>query len=368
MGVPFKKSKKTKYESKRMKVAIGYGGPASGVKRDWDTQVEFLLEAEQMGVDIIWSAEAWGMDGVTTLSYLAAVTKKVQLGTGILQISARAPVMTAMTALSLAAISDDRFILGLGVSGPQVVEGLHGVPFAKPLSRLKETVDIVRQAFAGEKISYQGKHHELPLPGGQGKSLRLAQRPNEQIPIWLATLGPKSLVYTGEVADGWVGTSFVPSGAEATLGHVQKAAELSGRKANSIEYQAGGAVQFGDDLEALLAPRRPGVAFTLGAMGSPTTNFYNDAYRRAGFEEEARHVQKLWIEKKREEATAAVPDELVLQTNFLGTKEQVTERVRAYKNAGITVLRVQPEGVDQQERLDSLGQIVDIVASLNEEE
>ena len=351
-----------------MKVAIGYGGPASGAKRDWDTQVEFLLEAERMGVDIIWSAEAWGMDGVTTLSYLAAVTKKVQLGTGILQISARAPVMTAMTALSLAAISDDRFILGLGVSGPQVVEGLHGVPFAKPLSRLKETVDIVRQAFAGEKISYQGKHHELPLPGGQGKSLRLAQRPNEQIPIWLATLGPKSLAYTGEVADGWVGTSFVPTGAEATLGHVQKAAELSGRKANSIEYQAGGAVQFGDDLEALLAPRRPGVAFTLGAMGSPTTNFYNDAYQRAGFEEEARHVQKLWIEKKREEATAAVPDELVLQTNFLGTKEQVTERVRAYKNAGITVLRVQPEGVDQQERLDSLGQIVDIVADLNEEE
>ena len=140
-----------------------------------------------------------------------------------------------------------------------------------------------------------------------------------------------------------------------------------GRKANSIEYQAGGAVQFGDDLEALLAPRRPGVAFTLGAMGSPTTNFYNDAYRRAGFEEEARHVQKLWIEKKREEATAAVPDELVLQTNFLGTKEQVTERVRAYKNAGITVLRVQPEGADQQECLDSLGQIVDIVADLNEE-
>ncbi len=350
-----------------MKVAIGYGGPASGSKRDWDTQVEFLLEAEQMGVDIIWSAEAWGMDGVTTLSYLAAVTKKVKLGTVILQISARAPVMTAMTALSLASISDDRFILGLGVSGPQVVEGLHGVPFSKPLSRLKETVDIVRQAFAGEKISYQGTHHELPLLGGQGKSLRLAQRPNENIPIWLATLGPKSLAYTGEVADGWVGTSFVPSGAEATLGHVQRAASEANRKPNSVEYQAGGAVQFGEDLEALIAPRRPGVAFTLGAMGSATPNFYNVAYLLEGFDEEEKHVHKLWIEKKREEATAAVPDELVLQTNFLGTTEQVTERVRAYKDAGITVLRVQPEGVDQQERLNSLGQIVDVVKAVSKE-
>ena len=351
-----------------MKVSIAFGGPASGKKRDWDTQVEFLREAEQMGVDIIWSAEAWGMDGVSTLAYLAAVTNEVQLGTGILQISARTPVMTAMTALSMAAISEDRFILGLGVSGPQVVEGLHGVPFHRPLTRLRETVDIVRQAFAGEKINYEGSHHLLPLPGGEGKALRLAQPANEQIPIWLATLGPKSLEYTGQVADGWAGTSFVPSGAAATLGHVQQGAAGAGRDPSVIEYQAGGAVQFGDEIEPLLAPRRPGVAFTLGAMGSPTTNFYNDAYRRGGFETAAQQVQKLWVDGEREQAVEAVPDELILQTNFLGSVSEVTERVRAYRDAGISVLRVQPEGADTQERLDSLGGIVDIVRSLNNDD
>ncbi|HAF69461.1 MAG TPA: F420-dependent methylene-tetrahydromethanopterin reductase [Acidimicrobiaceae bacterium] len=348
-----------------MKISIAFGGPASGKKRDWDTQVEFLREAEQMGVDIIWSAEAWGMDGVSTLAYLAAVTKEVQLGTGILQISARTPVMTAMTALSMAAISDDRFILGLGVSGPQVVEGLHGIPFHQPLTRLRETVDIVRQAFAGEKITYEGSHHVLPRPGGEGKALRLAQPANEQIPIWLATLGPKSLEYTGQVADGWAGTSFVPTGAAATIGHVQQGALAAGRDPSSIEYQAGGAVQFGDDTERLLAPRRQGVAFTLGAMGSATTNFYNAAYSRGGFEADARRVQQLWVDGQREQAIEAVPDELILQTNFLGSIAEVTERVRAYQEAGISVLRVQPEGVDMQERLDSLGGIVDIVRSLN---
>ena len=275
--------------------------------------------------------------------------------------------MTAMTALSLAAISDDRFVLGLGVSGPQVVEGLHGVPFAKPLSRMRETVDIIRQAFAGEKIAYNGETHSLPLPGGQGKSLRLSQPANQQIPIWLATLGPRSLAYTGEATDGWVGTSFIPSGADATLGHVRAGAIAAGRDPDQLGYQAGGAVVFGDDLEELLAPRRPGVAFTLGAMGSATTNFYNDAYRRAGFEEAGREVQQLWLDGRRDDAAAAVPDELVLQTNFLGSPAQVTERVRAYQDAGITLLRVQPEGADAQERLDTLGQIIDIVREVSNE-
>lgn len=348
-----------------MKVSITYGGADSGKKDDWDQQVDFLIEAERMGVDIIWSAEAWGMDGVTTLAYLAAVTSKVTLGTGILQISARTPVMTAMTALSMAAISNNRFILGLGVSGPQVVEGLHGVPFAQPLKRLQETVDIVRQAFAGEKILYDGRHHSLPLAGGQGKSLRLSQPANEQIPIWLATLGPQSLTYTGKSADGWAGTCFTPSGRAATIGHVQKGALEAGRDPASIDYQAGGALQFGDDLDSLITPRKNGVAFTLGAMGSATSNFYNDAYSRGGFADEAKHIQQLWLDGKRDLAAAEVPDELVLQTNFLGTVNQVTERVKAYKDAGVSVLRVAPEGDSQQDRLDALGQIVDIVRDLN---
>ena len=351
-----------------MRTAIAFGGAASGKRRDWELQVDFLREAERLGIDIIWSAEAWGMDGVSTLGYLAAVTERVQLGTGILQISARTPVMTAMTALSLAAISGDRFILGLGVSGPQVVEGLHGVRFAQPLRRLAETVDIVRQAFAGDKIAYQGQHHVLPLPNGQGKSIRLAQPANDTIEIWLATLGPKALAYTGQVADGWAGTSFVPSAADATLGLVRAGAQAAGRNPDEIHYQGGGAVQFGDDLASLIEPRRAGVAFTLGAMGSATQNFYNDAYQRGGYADEAKHVQQLWLAGRREEATAAVPDQLVLETNFLGTTEQVTQAVRTYSDAGITVLRVQPEGADLAQRLDSLGQIIDIVKAVNAEQ
>ncbi|WP_423921542.1 LLM class flavin-dependent oxidoreductase [Candidatus Poriferisodalis sp.] len=350
-----------------MRTAIGFGGPASGKRRDWDEQVEFLREAERLGVDILWSAEAWGMDGVSTLAYLAAVTERVKLGTGILQISARAPAMTAMTALSMAAMTGDRFILGLGVSGPQVVEGLHGVPFADPLGRLRETVDICRQAFAGERISHEGRHHVLPLPGGQGKSLRLSQPANDTIEIWLATLGPKSLRYTGEAADGWVGVCFVPSCPEVTWGQVLEGAAAAGRAPGSVACQAGGAVEFGDDLEALIEPRRPGVAFTLGAMGSATANFYNDAYRRAGFEEECREVQRLWLDGDRAAATAAVPDRLITETNFLGTHEQVTDQVRGYRDAGVDVLRLQPEGPTAIDRLDTLAQMIDIVRNVSAE-
>ena len=183
-----------------MRTAIGIGGAASGRRRDWDDQVAFVKEAERLGVDVVWSAEAWGQDAVVPLAYLAAVTERIRLGSGIIQISARAPSMTAMTAMTLAAVSDDRFILGLGVSGPQVVEGLQGLPFAEPLTRLREHVDILRLAFAGEKLVYQGRHHVLPRPGGDGKALRLAQPANPTIPLYLATLAPAALRYTGEAA------------------------------------------------------------------------------------------------------------------------------------------------------------------------
>ncbi|MEJ2089623.1 MAG: LLM class flavin-dependent oxidoreductase, partial [Gammaproteobacteria bacterium] len=191
-----------------MKVSIGIGGAASGGRREIDRQVEYVVEAENLGVDTVWTAEAWGQDAISPLAFMAAKTEKIRLGTGIMQISARAPSMTAMTALTMAAISNDRFILGLGASGPQVVEGLQGRPFKAPLTRMKETVDIIKLAFAGEKLAYHGKYHELPLPGGEGKALRLAQPGNDKIPIYLATLGPASLKYTGEAADGWLGTSF----------------------------------------------------------------------------------------------------------------------------------------------------------------
>ena len=337
-----------------MKVSIGIGGAASNAQRDFQEHVAFVTEAEKLGVDAAWSAEAWGQDAVTPLAYLAARTERIRLGTGIMQISARTPSMTAMTALSLAAISGDRFLLGLGVSGPQVVEGLQGRPFRAPLTRLRETVDIVRLAFAGERIRYDGKHHRLPLPGGEGKALRLAQGANPNIPIYLATLGPKALVYTGEAADGWLGTSFVPNAADAHLAHIRQGAEAAGRSMRDIDIQVGGTVGFGD-AEELAAPLKAGLAFTLGAMGSAATNFYNDAYKRSGWESVAREAQALWVAGRRDAAVQVIPTEMVLAGNLLGSEADVRERLAAYRDAGVTTIRLSPVGRDLTERLDTLG-------------
>ncbi len=343
-----------------MKVSIGIGGAASGRRRDFDDQVEFVVEAEKLGVDTVWTAEAWGQDAIAPLAYLAAKTERIKLGTGILQISARTPSMTAMTALTLATISNDRFILGLGASGPQVVEGLQGRPFKAPLTRMRETIEIIKLAFAGEKLAYDGIYHQLPLPGGEGKALRLAQPSNDNIPIYLATLGPKTLEYTGAVADGWLGTSFTPEHADAHLEHIRRGAEAAGRSLLDIDIQVGGTVAFGDDLDALVEPLKPGVAFTLGAMGSPKTNFYNAAFRRGGWEDVATEVQQLWVDGKREEAAAKVPGEMVRQANLLGDEATVRSRVQAYKDAGVTTLRVQPMGEGLAGKLETLGRVIDM--------
>ncbi len=349
-----------------MKVSIAIGGAASGRHRDFERQVEFVVEAEKLGVDAAWSAEAWGQDAVAPLAYLAARTEKIALGTGIMQISARTPSMTAMTALTMAAISGDRFRLGLGASGPQVVEGLQGVPFRAPLSRMRETVEIVRLAFAGEKLAYQGRYHRLPLPDGEGKALRLSQPGNPNIPIYLATLGPRALEYTGAAADGWLGTSFTPEGADAHLEYLRRGAKSAGRTLADLDIQAGGTVAFGDDLDALVAPLKPGMAFTLGAMGSPRTNFYNDAYRRGGWMEAASEVQRLWVAGLREEASARVPDRMIVEANMLGDENTVRARIAAYRDAGVNTLRVEPAGSDLAARLETLGRTMDIVRGLDD--
>ncbi len=350
-----------------MRVSIGVGGANSGRDRDFDERVAYVVEAERLGVDTVWTAEAWGQDAVAPLAFLAARTERIRLGTGIMQISARAPAMTAMTALTMAAISNDRFILGLGVSGPQVVEGLHNHPYQGPLTRLRETVDIIKLAFAGERLQYDGKYHQLPLPGGEGKALRLSQPGNPNIPIYLATIGPKALEYTGEAADGWLGTSFTPEHAEAHLSYLQAGAERAGRQLAQMDIQVGGAIAFGDDLAALIAPLKPRIAFTLGAMGSARTNFYNDAFRRGGWEDAGQEVQQLWVAGQREEACARVPDAMVLQANLLGDEHTVRERIRAYKNAGVTTLRLAPEGDTLDERLETLGRAMDLVRAVEAE-
>ncbi|TAK56650.1 MAG: LLM class flavin-dependent oxidoreductase, partial [Dehalococcoidia bacterium] len=259
-----------------MKTAIGIG--MAGNER-WDDLSEFVVEAERLGVDYVWSAEAWGHDAVTPLAYLAAKTTRIKLGTGIMQAVARTPANTAMTAMTLSSMSHGRFILGLGASGPQVVEGWHGVPFRKPIQRIREVVEIVRIVSRGERLQYHGEVYELPLPGGEGKALKSAARPEPNIPVYLATLSPKSLELTGEIADGWIGTSFMPEHANVFFDHIARGAERAGRQLADIDLQAGGAVAFSDDVRGLIARHRPGIAFTLGAMGSRQHNFYNAAFR-----------------------------------------------------------------------------------------
>jgi F420-dependent oxidoreductase-like protein len=339
-----------------VKVAVGFGGGP-----DWERAATFVQEAEKLGVDFAWTAETWGFDSATPVGYLAAKTERIRLGTGIMQLGSRSPAMLGMTALTLNSMSKGRFILGLGASGPQVVEGWHGVRFAHTLPRIRDAINIVRMVTRGERVAYKGDYYELPLPGGEGKALKSSAPPAE-IPIYLATLSPKSLELTGELADGWVGTSFMPEHADVFFEHIRRGAEKVGRTLADIDIQAAaGAVAFGDDLERLIAPRKPGLAFTLGAMGSRQHNFYNAAYRRAGYADEAVAVQKHYLDGKREEAAALVPDEMVLQSNLLGTEAMVRERVRKHRDAGVTTLRVQPEGATLDERLETLGRIVRIV-------
>jgi F420-dependent oxidoreductase-like protein len=345
-----------------VKTAIGIGS-AYYNGEDWDALVDYTVEADRMGVDFVWSAEAWGMDAIVPLAFVAARTQNIRLGTGILQISSRVPSMIAMTAQSLDTVSRGRFVLGLGVSGPQVVEGLHGAAFAQPLSRLRECLAIVRMGLAGEKLAYEGRHYVLPRPGGEGKPIRLSQPPRPELPIYLATLGPKAMELTGEHAQGWLGTSFIPEHADVFLEPLKRGLARSGRALADMDIQVGGSFEISDDVERLVAERRPGMAFTLGAMGSAQTNFYNDAFRRAGYEDAAIEVQKLWVAGKRDQAVAAVPDEMVLKTSLIGTEEMVRERLRAYRDAGVTTLRLSTTGKDWRSRTESLAQALDVIGS-----
>ncbi|MET0852792.1 MAG: LLM class F420-dependent oxidoreductase [Candidatus Rokuibacteriota bacterium] len=331
---------------------------------DWAAASAWVVEAERLGAHAVWSAESWGHDAVTPLAFLAARTSRIRLGAGIMQAGTRTPALVAMTAMSLASMSDNRFNLGLGVSGPQVIEGWHGIRFERPVRRMRETIDIVRRIARGERLEYHGEVYDLPLPGGEGKALRSAARPRPDIPVYLATLSPRSLEMTGEVADGWLGTSFMPEHASVFFDHLAAGAARAGRTLADLDLQAGGVVAFSDDLAPLLAARKPGLAFTLGAMGSRAHNFYNAAFRRAGYEDTALEVQRLWLDGRRDEAAMRVPDEMALKTNLLGTEAMVRDRLRAYRKAGITTLRVEPAASALDERLATLGRVLELVRDL----
>jgi F420-dependent oxidoreductase-like protein len=345
-----------------MKLAIEIGG-AQPDKLDLTT--EWVQFAERLGVEMAFSAEAWWSDAVTPLAYLADKTNRIKLATGIMQITARTPAMTAMTALTLHDLTGGRFVLGLGASGPQVVEGLHGVRYKKPLTRLRETVEICRMIFAGEKVRYQGKVFQLPLPDSDGKPIRIAHE-SAEIPVYLATLGPNSLHFTGAAADGWLGTSFSPDHPGAHVDYLSAGAAEAGRSLQEIDLCVSVRVEIGDNVEDMIERRKQGVAFNMGGMGSETTNFYNDAFKRAGYEDDARAIQSLWIAGKRDEAAKRVPDAMVTEFQALGTREMVQERLRRYKEVGVTTLKL---GLDSAgpigpKRFALLENIVDIVKDL----
>lgn len=346
-----------------MKTAIRVGGPTTGGRDQFEAMLELATEAEKLGVDSAWSAEAWGMDAIAPIAFLAARTSKLKLGTGIMQLCARTPTTTAMTAMSMDTVTDGRFLLGLGISGPQVVEGLHGQEFRRPVTRMREFVDVVRLACTGEKLAYEGSTVTLPRPGGQGKPIAISQPP-VQVPIYLATLAPRALELTGEIADGWLGTSFTPDAAEAHFSFLRKGAEKAGRTLDDLTICVDTAIAIVDDPEEIFPGLKMQLAFQLSAMGSPTMNFYNDAYARGGFEDACEEVRSLWLQKKRSAAIAAVPDEMVMKTAILGNEAAVRERLGRYAEVGVDLLMLHPIAPDTSGRLDVLGRATEMAAQM----
>jgi F420-dependent oxidoreductase-like protein len=331
--------------------------------------VDFVREAERLGADSVWSAEFWAGDAFTPLAYLAARTSRIRLGSGIAQLGARTPAMLAMTAQSLQALSGGRFVLGVGTSGPQVMEGWHGVAFDRPVRRTRETIEIIRAIASGERLAYPGEIYQLPRPGGQGRSIR-SRMPPGPLPIYVASLGPANLRLTGELADGWIGTGFLPESASAFLGPMREGAERAGRRLADLDLTVAVGVEFTDDIDAAGRRHAEGYAFTIGAMGAATTNFYNNAFERQGFADDVRDVQRLWLAGDREAARRRVPLALGLGTNLIGTDDIVLERLRLYRAAGITTLRATfhrdpAPGLDQ--RLADLERLLGLIARVNDE-
>ena len=335
---------------------------------NWRESVDFVREAEKLGLDICWVAEAWGSEAPSPLGYLAARTERVLLGSGIIQLGTRTPTAIARAAITLSNISEGRFLLGLGPSGPQVIEGLHGVPFARPLARMRETVEIVRQAATGGKISHAGREFTIPLPDNDARSMRLSMHSEYDIPIYLAALAPKMLRLTGQIADGWLGTSFVPEGAgEAYFSHLDQGLAEAGRARTDLDICQGAEVAFAEDedaLRAMVACRKKELAFSLGGMGSATTNFYNDAYSRQGWAETAAEVRERWQSGDRDGAAGLVTDEMVLGTTLIGTEDMVRERLRVWRDAGVDTVRFYPAGETLEARLTTLGRALDLTRAM----
>ena len=332
----------------KISMTVNYSGD---VKAMADQVVEF----EKAGVDLVWVAEAYGMDAPTVMGYLAAITERVEIASGILPIYTRTPTLLAMTAVGVDVLSGGRCVLGLGASGPQVIEGWHGVPYVAPLGKTREVVEICRKVWKrDDKLVHHGKHYQMPLPEGQGTGLGkplkiITHPPRPSIPILLASLGPKNVELTAEIADGWLPTLFVPEkasmvwGDDLERGYAKRDASLG-----PMDIMAGGMVAIGnhDEVAHYRDYGRPGTALYVGGMGAVGRNFYNNVFSRYGWEAEAHSIQELYLSGQKKEAEAAIPAEFLEASSLIGDEAYVKDRLAAYAEAGVTYLNVTPVGPD----------------------
>ena len=341
----------------RLGLNIGYWGLGMTAS----DQLELVREAESAGFDSVWAAEAYGSDAATVLAWLASNTERANLGSGIFQMPARTPAMTAMTAATLDNISGGRFKLGLGISGPQVVEGWHGQPFDRPLARTREYVEIVRKALARETLTYKGEFYELPRPGGPGKPLKLIISPvQERIPIYIAAIGPKNTALAAEIAEGWLPTIFAPEHFDVFRPSLEEGAGKAGRSVDEIDVAPMTSMAIQDDVEQARDFMRPFLALYIGGMGSREKNFYNQLVTRYGYGDAAREVQDLYLAGKQVEAMGKIPGELIDKVALCGPKAAVRDRLDVYRDAGVGTLLVTPTAATQEERLRMLRDLAEV--------
>lgn len=345
----------------RLGVNLGYFG--MGMDED---NLAVAREADRLGYAMAWVAEAYGSDVPSILGWLAGQTERLGLGAAVMQIPGRTPAMTAMTAATIDHLSGGRMYLGLGVSGPQVSEGWHGVRFTTPLGRTREYVDIVRMALRRERVSYAGRHFTLPLPDGPGKSLKLTLPARADLPIYLAAVGPRNLELAGEIADGLLAIFFAPEHADATLDPVITGRRRAGRGTtdrplDGFDVVATVPVMITDDVAAGLAAIAPYAALYVGGMGSREQNFYNRLAVRMGFAQEAARVQDLYLAGRHRDAADAVPRDFIDATSLVGPRSRIRSRLHAHADAGVTTLAISPSVMQREERLATLREMAAIL-------
>jgi F420-dependent oxidoreductase-like protein len=345
----------------RLGVHIGYWGLGLSVAE----QLELVREAERLGYDSVWSAEAYGSDAATILAWMAAQTERIRLGSAILQMPGRSAAMTAMTAATLDQLSGGRMLLGIGTSGPQVAEGWHGQRFARQLQRTREYVDVVRMALRRERVRYSGETLELPLPGGPGKALKLTIAPvQERIPIYIAAIGPRNTALTAEIADGWIPTMFSPEHVSEFRPLLEQGFARAGGGKSLADFDIAPTVNVcvSEDRAAARDAMRPYLALYVGGMGSREQNFYNQLVQRYGFGEAARAVQDLYLEGRKQEAAAALPGELIDAVSLCGPPEVVRERLALFREAGVGTLIVSPMAWSFGDRREQLRLVAELAA------